>query len=87
MVSYGIGHAQTGIASWRLLFLVIGGFTLIWGVVLLIWLPDSPLKENFLRGKDKYIALDRVRGNMTGIEDKVGWMSSKDPASREKPVR
>ncbi|KAF6813223.1 allantoate permease [Colletotrichum sojae] len=70
VVSYGIGHAKTGIASWRLLFLAIGGFTVIWGVALLIWLPDSPLAGNFLTGKDKYIALDRVRENMTGIENK-----------------
>ncbi|KAF6837195.1 allantoate permease [Colletotrichum plurivorum] len=70
VVSYGIGHAKTGIASWRLLFLVIGGFTVLWGVALLLWLPDSPLAGNFLTGKDKYIALDRVRENMTGIENK-----------------
>ncbi|KAF4812292.1 putative transporter [Colletotrichum siamense] len=59
IVSYGIGHAKTGIASWRLLFLVIGGFTVFWGAILLVWLPDSPLADNFLTGKDKYIALDR----------------------------
>ncbi|KAJ3548281.1 hypothetical protein NM208_g1096 [Fusarium decemcellulare] len=59
VVSYGIGHSKTGIASWRLLFLVVGGFTLFWGAVLVTWLPDSPLKDNFLKGKDKYIALDR----------------------------
>ncbi|CAI6092377.1 unnamed protein product [Clonostachys chloroleuca] len=70
IVSYGIGRSNTAVASWRLLFLVIGGFTLVWGVVLVIWLPDSPLRENFLRGKDKYIALDRVKDNMTGIENK-----------------
>ncbi|KAH7016372.1 major facilitator superfamily domain-containing protein [Microdochium trichocladiopsis] len=70
VVSYGIGNAQTAIASWRLLFLVVGGFTLLWGVVLLIWLPDSPLKDNFLKGKDKFIALDRVRENMTGVDNK-----------------
>ncbi|KAJ3464261.1 hypothetical protein MRS44_009047 [Fusarium solani] len=34
-----------------------------------IWLPDSPLKAYFLTGKDKYIALDRVRENMIGIEN------------------
>ncbi|KAL6365181.1 hypothetical protein LRP88_01163 [Fusarium phalaenopsidis] len=30
----------------------------------------SPLKDNFLSGKDKCIALDRVRENMIGIENK-----------------
>lgn len=71
IVSYGIGHVETGIASWRLLFLVVGGFTLIWGAILTIWLPDSPLGDNFMKGRQKYIALDRVRDNMTGIENKV----------------
>lgn len=71
VVSYGIGHAQTGIASWRLLFLVIGGFTVLWGAILLVWLPDSPLADSFLTGKDKYIALDRVKDNMTGIENRA----------------
>ena len=51
--------------------MVMGAFQLLWGLVLYIWLPDSPLKDNFLSGKDKYIALDRVRENMIGIENKV----------------
>lgn len=77
VISYGIGTTKTSIASWRLLFLVIGGFTLIWGVALTIWLPDSPLRDNFMKGRDKYIALDRVRENMTGIENKVSYPGSK----------
>ncbi|KAI8666321.1 hypothetical protein NCS57_00856600 [Fusarium keratoplasticum] len=60
----------TTIAPWKLLFLVMGVFQLLWGLVLYIWLPDSPLKDNFLAGKDKYIGLDTVRENMIGIENK-----------------
>jgi MFS family permease len=71
IVSYGIGRTNTALAPWRLLFLVIGAFTLVWGVLLLWRLPDSPTKDNFLSGKDRYIALDRVKDNMTGIENKV----------------
>ncbi|KAH8172804.1 major facilitator superfamily protein [Sarocladium implicatum] len=70
IVSYGIGRTNTALAPWRLLFLVIGAFTLVWGVLLLWRLPDSPTKDNFLSGKDRYIALDRVKDNMTGIENK-----------------
>lgn len=46
--------------------------TMLWGVVLFFTIPDSPLQENFMKGKDKYIALDRVKANMTGIENRVG---------------
>jgi ACS family allantoate permease-like MFS transporter len=45
--------------------------TILWGVVLAFILPDSPLQENFMKGKEKYIALDRVKRNMTGIENRV----------------
>ncbi|WAO90695.1 Hypothetical protein NCS54_00813200 [Fusarium falciforme] len=56
-VSYGIGNLHTAIASWKLPFLVMGAFQLL--LVLYIWLPDSPLKDNFLTGKGRYISLDR----------------------------
>jgi ACS family allantoate permease-like MFS transporter len=45
--------------------------TILWGVVVAFILPDSPLQENFMKGKEKYIALDRVKRNMTGIENRV----------------
>ncbi|KAK5989278.1 putative transporter [Cladobotryum mycophilum] len=70
VISYGIGQTHTRIAPWRLLFLVFGGITVLWSVVLFFFLPNSPLGDNFLKGKDKYIALDRVKGNMTGVENR-----------------
>lgn len=73
VLSYGIGHTDTGIASWRLLFILLGAITILWGILLLFYLPDSPLKENFMKGKDKFIALDRIKGNMTGIENRVSY--------------
>lgn len=72
LLSYGIGHTKTGIAPWRLLFIILGTITILWGILLLFYLPDSPLKENFMKGKEKFIALDRVKSNMTGIENRVG---------------
>ncbi|KGO67248.1 Major facilitator superfamily domain, general substrate transporter [Penicillium expansum] len=69
-VSYGIGHAKTSVAPWRLLFLVFGPVTILWGGVLFIFLPDSPLKDGFMKGKERFIAISRVKGNMTGIENK-----------------
>ncbi|ETS84336.1 hypothetical protein PFICI_02361 [Pestalotiopsis fici W106-1] len=70
LVSWGIGHATTGIASWRLLFITLGGFTFVWGIVLFLFLPDSPLSGGFLNEKEKYIAVDRLKENMTGMHNK-----------------
>ena len=52
---------------------------MLWGVTLGFLIPDSPLQENFMKGKEKYIALARVQSNMTGIENRVSieFMSSK----------
>ncbi|KAI8295781.1 hypothetical protein K4K56_010500 [Colletotrichum sp. SAR 10_98] len=69
IVSFGIGHTHTAIASWRLLFIVLGGFTLLWGIVLFIFLPDSPTSFKFLDEREKFIAVDRMKDNMTGIHN------------------
>ncbi|KAJ5761993.1 Major facilitator superfamily domain general substrate transporter [Penicillium nucicola] len=70
-VSYGIGHSNTSVAPWRLLFFVFGPATILWGIILLVFLPDSPLKDGFMKGKQRFIAISRVKGNMTGIENKI----------------
>ncbi|RMY64467.1 hypothetical protein D0863_09794 [Hortaea werneckii] len=75
VISYGIGHAHTSIASWRLLFLVLGGFSVLWAGVIWIFLPDSPTTCWYMSDRQKYICLQRIRGNNTGLEEKnhVKW--------------
>jgi MFS transporter, ACS family, allantoate permease len=74
-VSYGIGHAHTSVAAWRLLFLVLGGFSLIWGVFVWVFLPNSPVTCWYMSDREKYICLQRIRDNNTGVEEKkhVKW--------------
>ncbi|KAF4856965.1 putative transporter [Colletotrichum siamense] len=79
IVSFGIGHTHTAIASWRLLFIVLGGFTLLWGIVLFIFLPDSPTSCKFLDEREKFIAVDRMKDNMTGIHNpELKWYQVKE---------
>jgi MFS family permease len=73
IVSYGIGHIHSKVASWRLLFIILGLFTICWGVMLSVYMPDSPMQAKFLNDREKYIAIDRVKDNMTGIENKVSF--------------
>ncbi|CZT14494.1 uncharacterized protein RCC_12184 [Ramularia collo-cygni] len=70
-ISYGIGHTHTSVAPWRLLFLVLGAFSILWAVVLYFFLPDSPVSCWYLSEREKYVCLRRVQGNNTGMEDKV----------------
>ncbi|KAK6072788.1 major facilitator superfamily transporter [Seiridium cupressi] len=67
--SFGIGHIQSSLDSWRLIFLIWGAITAAWGVVLVFLLPGSPLKANFLTEHERALAVDRVKANNTGIEN------------------
>ncbi|KUL81813.1 hypothetical protein ZTR_11436 [Talaromyces verruculosus] len=74
LVSYGIGHTHTNLHPWRLLFLVLGAFTILWAVVIYVFLPDSPVKCWYMTDREKYVCLERVKDNNTGVEDKkIKW--------------
>ncbi|BCS23745.1 uncharacterized protein APUU_40189S [Aspergillus puulaauensis] len=70
IASFGIGHIQAAIASWRILYIIWGAITVAWGVVLLVFLPGSPLTTRFLDEGERGLVLARVRNNGTGVEDK-----------------
>jgi len=73
LLAYGIGHAKSSIAPWRLLFLVLGAITCAWGFLLVFLLPDSPSKARFLTADEKRIALHRVLENRTGVMDEDNY--------------
>lgn len=51
------------------LFIIFGLITLVWAVVLLIFLPDTPDKARFLDEQQRTQAVDRIRSNQTGMKD------------------
>ncbi|KAI9846609.1 MAG: hypothetical protein M1837_003850 [Sclerophora amabilis] len=74
IVSYGIGNTNTALHPWRLLFLVLGGFSVLWATVLYSFLPDSPVQCWWMSDREKYISIKRIKGNNTGVEDKkIKW--------------
>ncbi|KAF7528440.1 hypothetical protein G7054_g10138 [Neopestalotiopsis clavispora] len=68
--SFGIGHIQSRLDSWRLIFLIWGAITFAWGLLLAFLLPGSPLTAKFLSESERALAVDRVKTNNTGIENK-----------------
>jgi hypothetical protein len=51
------------------MFLACGLVTIIAGILFMLYFPDNPMKSR-LSEKDKYMAVERLRTNMTGIENK-----------------
>jgi hypothetical protein len=56
------------------MFLVFGLITVCWGIVLFLVLPDSPMTSRLTRD-EKVLAIERLRENMTGIENKTFKMN------------
>ncbi|OAA72334.1 Major facilitator superfamily domain, general substrate transporter [Cordyceps fumosorosea ARSEF 2679] len=59
LLAYAISHIKTDIAAWRWLFIIFGLVTFVWGIVLLVFLPDSPLDARFLTQDERAYALRR----------------------------
>lgn len=55
---------------WQILFYILGGATMLWAVVIYVFLPDSPANARFLNERERLIAVKRVVGNETGIKNK-----------------
>lgn len=70
LLGYGIGHIKGALPSWKYEFLIIGALCAVWGTVMFILLPDSPVTTRALSQKEKRIAVERLRENQTGVENK-----------------
>lgn len=71
IASYGIGHIQGGLSSWRYCFLIWGCITIAWGAVVLLYLPDNLSAAKFISHEEKAGVIERIRDNGTGTEDKT----------------
>ena len=70
LLGYAIGHIKGALASWRYEFIIIGCLCCAWGIVIAIFMPDSPVTAKFLSKREKRIAIERLKENQTGIENK-----------------
>ncbi|KAL9088769.1 MAG: hypothetical protein Q9165_006078 [Trypethelium subeluteriae] len=70
LLGYGIGHIRGALASWRYEFLIVGAACVIWGVVMMVMLPDSPVTAKGLSWEERRCAVERLRADQTGVENK-----------------
>lgn len=69
-VAYGVTFFQGSIEPWKLLYLILGALAIICGVLVVIFLPDSPITAKFLSEEEKVAALERVRLDQGGTHNK-----------------
>ncbi|KAJ5786289.1 uncharacterized protein N7503_011501 [Penicillium pulvis] len=70
LVAYGLlFYTDDKFKSWQIMFLIFGLITIAVGISIFIFLPDNPMTSR-LTHEEKIIAIERLRENQTGIENK-----------------
>jgi MFS family permease len=70
LVSYGFQHYNGDqFNNWQVMFLCVGLLTISVGIVVIILMPDNPMSSR-LTHAEKIMAVERLRENNTGIENK-----------------
>ncbi|KAL9609244.1 MAG: hypothetical protein Q9167_005979, partial [Letrouitia subvulpina] len=70
LLGYAIGNIRGSLPSWKYEFLIIGALCSAWGIVMFIMLPDSPVSAKLLTQRQRRMAVERLRENQTGVENK-----------------
>ncbi|EED13903.1 2-ketogluconate transporter, putative [Talaromyces stipitatus ATCC 10500] len=58
------------VKSWQALFMSYGILTVLWGLFIAWWMPDSPMKVHCFSEEDKKLMVERVRKNRTGLQNR-----------------
>ncbi|MCJ1388520.1 hypothetical protein MMC18_001367 [Xylographa bjoerkii] len=70
LASYGFQHyTSKTFTSWQILFLLMGLITIVVGILVVLFMPDNPMTSR-LTHEEKIWAIERLRVNQTGIENK-----------------
>lgn len=70
LVAYGLlFYTNDRFKSWQIMFLIFGLITIAVGICIFIFLPNNPMTSR-LSHAEKVLAIERLRENRTGIENK-----------------
>jgi MFS family permease len=71
IVFFGIGHIQGALHPWKYQYLILGSVTVLWGIVVVCFLPDNPIMARFLSADERILAVKRMQSAQTGISNSV----------------
>jgi MFS family permease len=69
LINYGIGHINGSLHSWRIMYLIGGGITMLWSIAIYYLLPPDPIRAKGFTEKERYIAVARMKTNNAGIRN------------------
>ena len=72
LLAYCFTLIKTGpLKNWQWLFLSYAIISVIFGVFVGWWMPDSPMRAKCFSEEDKRLMVERVRDNQTGIQNRT----------------
>ncbi|KAL6299108.1 MFS general substrate transporter [Sparassis latifolia] len=70
-VAYGVSYSHDPhLAPYKIIYLLLGGLAILVGVAVIIFLPDSPVHARLLTKEERIAAIERVRDDQGGTENK-----------------
>ncbi|KAK5745896.1 hypothetical protein LTR17_001025 [Elasticomyces elasticus] len=69
-VAYGVTFYKGTLEPWKLLYIVLGSLAVFCGILVVCFLPDSPVNARFLTPEERIAALERVRLDQGGTHNK-----------------
>ncbi|KAL3458403.1 major facilitator superfamily domain-containing protein [Aspergillus heterothallicus] len=69
-VAWVCGYHKGDFPTWKIIFLLLGGLTIVWAGVVYMCLPNNPLDAKWLSQREKYIIIQRKASDNTGVEAK-----------------
>ena len=72
LMMFGIGQADTKIASWRILFIICGAMTVAAGIIFMVLMPRNTNTAWFLNEREREVATQRLAVDRV-TRDKTNW--------------
>ncbi|KAF9629203.1 hypothetical protein BFW01_g10406 [Lasiodiplodia theobromae] len=71
LLSYGVLFIKTGdFNPWKWFMVITGGLTVVYGGLVWVFFPDSPVTAHFLTPQERAQSILRIKDNHSGIEQK-----------------
>ncbi|KAK1638023.1 major facilitator superfamily domain-containing protein [Colletotrichum phormii] len=67
LITYGLGHISSPLKEYQIIFIFFGIITVVFSIIMFLYMPDSPVEAKFLNDHDKLIAIERLRMNQQGV--------------------
>jgi len=70
-LAYGVSYTSNpNIPSYKIIYLLLGGIAIFVGIAVLLWMPDSPTNARMLSPEERIAAIERIRDDQGGTENK-----------------